>query len=262
MKLLMMVLLPLVVFFAGCSSKSGQKQGTSTASIDATLTMQAGTTPAATRDGLTGNPVLDATLIAAGTAPPLAGTPSAGGTNGIGGPPASAVAQETAEPGTGAGSPVPVNTPRAYRSPPTSGGFWLDTPAVVTGTIDVALSIKDPPVAYRGFNVQLTYDPKVLTVSSVSQGDVLGGRDQVFCVPQINNEAGTALFGCTILGPNTTNTSGQAAIFHLQAIAPGTTTLHFTTFVEGGSSTGSYLIDSNSAPVPFDGQDVTVGVQP
>lgn len=84
-------------------------------------------------------------------------------------------------------------------------------------TIEVTI---DPETAIAGAQCNLRFDPSLLTVVSVEEGNLFsqGGAGTYFKDPEINNETGivSGIAG-VILGPNTVFSSGTLAIIHMRA---------------------------------------------
>ena len=254
----LLLVVALVVVLSACSSSS---------KTNATETVGAGTATTSRA----GSPASGASASASRTAASAeGGSPGAVSTAGEGTP----VPGATAAPGspvTGTGSPAPDTTPGstpASQTTQSAGGggpaFTLNVPSNPSRTFDVSISVVNPP-AYRGFNVRLTYDPSVVEATGVDYGGVMGPKDGVLCVTPVDNKAGTAQAGCTLLGQETVTAAGTAAVVHFHVLKSGSFMLHITTYAEGSNATGAlFLVPGGKAGVQSEGvdtpPDVTVPV--
>ncbi len=181
-----------------------------------------------------------------------------------------ASARNTASSGTLTSGSNPTDT----STPPASGAAMvLDAPTSATGRFDVKVNIVGATpqfqsilLPYVGFNLQLTFDSAALAVESVDYGGVLGPRSGAFCVTPIKNDQGQALAGCSLLERGTSVLNpGTAAVFHLRVLKAASVKLHITTFDEGGSATGAYVLAPTGAipsPAAVATQDATVAARP
>jgi len=115
--------------------------------------------------------------------------------------------------------------------------------------------VVDPGTAIAGAQFNLTFDPSLVTVVSVSEGDLFSqkGANTYFKDPQINNETGEVVgVAGVVLGPNTVSSSGTLAIIHMRAKSTeGTFALAFENVK---------IVDENGATVATTIQTGTVTI--
>ena len=128
-------------------------------------------------------------------------------------------------------------------------------PAAQTFTVNVAV---DPTVPIAGVQLDLTFDPSLLTVNSVTEGNLLnqGGALTVFADGTIDNVAGTVtnVWGAILQQGGSVSTPGVFATFHCTAMAaPGTSLLTLIDVIVGDT-------EAKGVPVNLAGGSVTVQV--
>lgn len=147
---------------------------------------------------------------------------------------------------------------------PSSAGFTLSAPQT-RGDFDVLVTVDNAP-AFIAFNIGLEFDPTLLRVAGASYGTALGTPDDVFC-PSVHVEPRRAVFACTSIRGETSQAAGLLATFHLHSMGSGSTSLHLVTYDEGGSSSGTFIVDSkpstdSAQPITLPLHDLTLTVEP
>ncbi len=122
-----------------------------------------------------------------------------------------------------------------------------------TFTIDIAV---EPGEAIAGVQFDLGFDPSLVTVSGVEEGNLLsqGGASTYFISGDIDNGAGTVtgVAGAIISPGQTVSTAGTFAVITLVAgTVDGTSSLELSNVVAGD-------INGNSVPIISAGGDVTI----
>ncbi len=124
-----------------------------------------------------------------------------------------------------------------------------------TFTIDIAV---EPGEAIAGVQFDLGFDPSLVTVSGVEEGNLLsqGGASTYFISGDIDNGAGTVtgVAGAIISPGQTVSTAGTFAVITLVAgTVDGTSSLELSNVVAGD-------INGNSVPIILAGGEVAVDV--
>ncbi|RME44473.1 MAG: hypothetical protein D6791_13075 [Chloroflexi bacterium] len=161
-------------------------------------------------------------------------------------------------------TPTPIPKPTATPRPPTPTPNPCPSATVRVGpaaklvkvgdvfTVNVRISCA---VKLAGYQVELRFDPAVVSVRSVGDGGFLGsGGGATFVAgPDVNNGAGKATIGAVVLRPGPfPSGSGTLASFTLEAVGPGSTDLGL----------GVSLSDVNGQPVPAGASSGAVIVEP
>ncbi len=256
-----------IAVLAGCSSSSKPKVATGTSAGRTVLpngtvvTSPAGSSTSS--PGLEGNAGTASSQPAAGRSAQPQNTPVPGTTAAAvatSGAATVAAAPQRSATQPAAAATLPPIAPTPANLPP-ADGLSLTLPDSPQGDFTGTVQLTGAP-GYRGFSVQLTFDASLLSVTGIDQGGLLGTPDKSFCPPPVI-KAGSGLLACTILGPSNSTASGALAVFHFHVLAGGSATLHFTTFAEGGSNYGSFLVGTdinNPTPltVPLHNAKITV----
>ncbi len=111
-------------------------------------------------------------------------------------------------------------------------------------TVNLPIDISSVTDLY-GFQFDVLYDPAIVQLLSIDEGDFLSSTGLTFFIPgSIDNTAGLASFTAnTLLGAvSGASGTGILAIFNFQPIAVGTTSLDISNVL---------LLDSNLDPIPF-----------
>jgi hypothetical protein len=130
--------------------------------------------------------------------------------------------------------------------------------SVSTGTIDpgghFAVSINvTPNNAIAGMQFNFTYNPAIVTVDSVTEGNLLrqGGAPTYFSTGNINNVTGVVngVFGAITIPGQTVSTAGIFAIINMTAINGGSSALTLSNVVVGDASGNSVPATINSGSI-------------
>lgn len=159
--------------------------------------------------------------------------------------------------------PVPPAQPAGAAAPappqPQGGGVQLGfAPAALTvkagQTATLAIVVQNVQDLYS-MPLLLQFDPKVISVEDVRQGDFLsGGTQPIAVVERVDKEQGQAVVSATRM-PNTPGVSGSGTVFGVtvRAVAPGTAKL---------SILQVNARDSQQRPVPMVTSEATIQVTP
>jgi len=134
------------------------------------------------------------------------------------------------------------------------GGVLRLVPTVTTtaaGTsFDLALTVSDVADLYS-FDVSLTYNPGLVSFTSVTEGDFLSGAGTTFFVPGSDDGAGEIAFsGATLIGAIPGATGGGTLLrFHFDALSAGVAAFDFSDFLFVDSSFGEIAMDTVPASV-------------
>lgn len=130
----------------------------------------------------------------------------------------------------------------------------IGSATVNTGdTFNIAVDIAEASDLY-GFQFDVTYDPSILQLQSISEGPFLATAGSTFFIPgTIDNGAGDASSNAdSLLGPGPGAAgSGTLAILDFRAIASGTSALSLANII---------LLDSNLNNIAFTSTDGSVTV--
>ena len=234
-----------------CSSSSKGNDATKTAAAtqSAGKTKTAGTALAGGSTPGSGSATQVSGSNGAGT-PGAVNTAASGGSTPPEGPPGASVTPGLGEtPGSGStpgSGTTPGSTPGGGSNTPPTGGaatFSIAAPSNPSGTFTVTVNLNNAS-DYRGFNVGIAYDATILNVTSIDHGSLLGTNDQQICVPALSS--GSAVMGCTVLGPQTVSGGGVVVTVTFQVIKSGSSSLHLVTYGEGGSADGSFLVGGSA----------------
>jgi general secretion pathway protein D len=135
-------------------------------------------------------------------------------------PPAAAPAPAMSAPGTAGAPPMQTGQGARLRFDPENVSLH---PGETTTISLVADNVQD----LFSIPVLLQYDPKVISVETVSQGGFLsGGTQEIALVQRVDKDRGQAVVSATRM-PHTAGVNGTGTLFGVQirAIAPGQTTL-------------------------------------
>lgn len=105
-----------------------------------------------------------------------------------------------------------------------------------------------------GFQVELAYDPSVMTVKDVAMGDFLvsTGRSKIPLGPQVNNEEGTALLGAATFG-DAPGPDGSGLLATITCVARGegssALSLQGVQVVDTGATAKSVEVESGQVVV-------------
>jgi general secretion pathway protein D len=179
-------------------------------------------------------------------------------------PPAVPVAALGSAPGTAAAMPVPAAAPAT--AAPTAAPGAPQASAARLGFAPANVSLKPGDTTTIAITVQnaqdlfsvpllLQYDPAVLSVEDVRQGDFLsGGTQPIAIVQRVDKERGQAIVSATRM-PNTPGVSGGGTLFGVvvRGVAPGNTQL---------SILQVNARDSQQRPVQFVTSEASIRVGP
>jgi hypothetical protein len=97
-----------------------------------------------------------------------------------------------------------------------TGTIYLDTDNLqpVPGE-DLTLKLATTNINdFKAYSVTLSYDPALLQLESVTEGDFFSSEGQTFFYPAIDNQQGSVLIDCAILGRNV-SVSGEGTLANL-----------------------------------------------
>ncbi len=146
-------------------------------------------------------------------------------------------------------TPTPTPTPE-----PTSVSVTPSAQTVSQGSPFTATIIVDPKVSIAGVQFDLSFDPSLVSVDSVTEGDLLtqGGADTYFSQGTIDNPAGTitGLSGAITTPGETVSSSGVFTTIQMTAKSvEGTSTLNLSNVIVGDLSGNPVTITVNAGNV-------------
>ncbi len=148
------------------------------------------------------------------------------------------------------------------------GQISIGAPSPSGGNLRVPINTTAPTNPYSGANVTLTWDPALLSFSSVdTSGTTLAAAGTLLCLPAPYSGAGGTgeLDSCSVIGSPSITSAGLLMTFVLTVKANGCSSLHLVTLGppdNGGGTFGTYTIDAatGNAQANTYGTDVSVPV--
>jgi len=99
----------------------------------------------------------------------------------------------------------------------------------VTPSKDFNVELKTASITnLKGYSVTLTYDPALISLKEVTEGPFFFAKGETFFNKTIDNNKGTVLIDCVLLGPSL-STSGEGTLANLSftSLKAGSTSLTF-----------------------------------
>jgi hypothetical protein len=99
----------------------------------------------------------------------------------------------------------------------------------ITPSKDFNVELNTDSIAnLKGYSVTLSYDPALVRLQEVAEGPFLSEKGETFFNKTIDNNKGTALIDCVLLGPNlSTSGDGTLATLFFTCLKAGSTSITF-----------------------------------
>lgn len=97
----------------------------------------------------------------------------------------------------------------------------------ITPSEDFTVELKTASIAnLKGYSVTLSYDPALLSLQEAEEGPFLSAEGKTFFYKKVDNDKGTILIDCVILGPEDgVSGEGTLATFSFTSLKAGSTSI-------------------------------------